>query len=89
MSSRGKKGNKVVSLVERSKQAKHAGVQDALRMAAQQVVDGTIQGESIIIILDQEDTADVHLFLAGIDMWSGIAMCEIAKNKLMFEDEAE
>jgi len=86
MSSRGKKGSKVVSLVERTDKAKYAGVQDALRMAAQQVVDGTIKSESIIIILDQEDTADVHLFLAGIDMWSGIAMCEIAKNKLMFEE---
>jgi len=87
MSSRKSKGNKVVSLVERSEQAKHAGVQDALRMAAQQVVDGTVKSESIIIILDQEDTADVHLFMAGIDMWTGLAMCEIAKNKLMFEEE--
>ena len=88
MSSRKKKGNNVVSLVGRSDKAKHAGVQDALRMAAQQVVDGTVKSDRIIIVLDQEDTADVHLFLAGVDMWDGIAMCEIAKQKLMF-DEAE
>ena len=89
MSLKEKKTDKIVSLVERSEKAKHAGIDDALEMALQQFTDGEIDCSRIIIIMDQEDTNDVHLFLSGVDMWSGITMCEIAKNKLMFDEGEE
>jgi hypothetical protein len=81
------KGNKVVSLADRSNRAKHAGICETLQLVAQKYIDNTLKSSRMIIILDEEGDRDVHVFAVGVDIWDGVAMCEIAKSKLIYDDE--
>lgn len=87
MSSRKKKSDKVVSLVERKEEKDPSGISEAIQNAAKQFINGEVASTRVIVILDEEGCDGVHIHAAGIDKWDGVAMLEMAKFAIMFNDQ--